>query len=93
MSDGVIIALIAIIPTSLAAVASIFGVKNHQKSTEIGETLVQVKLNLNHRLDQLLEANKAQGRLDEQGDMKRDAAAEKCKYDTEGVCKYPGPGA
>jgi len=80
MSDPVQLALIAAVPATIAAFA---GWRIHGAVCEVSNTLVEVKVSLNGRLEQLLAATKAQGRLDEQRDVDRDAA-QKAKGRLEG---------
>ena len=86
MTDTVQIALIAAVPAGLAALASWFAALGHAQAKKGNESLVNIKLQLDGRLDELVAATKAQGRLDEQSDNRRDGF---CRYDQSGTCKYP----
>lgn len=85
VSEGVMIAAIAALPAALTGVAAIIAVvagkKNHAAIKDVGASLVEVKLQLDGRLDALINASKAQGRLDEQADVKRDDPS--CNYPRE----------
>ena len=80
ISEGVMIAAIAAIPASLTGIAAVIAVvktggmakKNHAAIKDVGSALIEVKLQLDGRLDALINASKAQGRIDEQQDVKRD---------------------
>ena len=77
VSDGVMIAAIAAVPaciTGIAAVIAVLGTgkRNHDAIKDVGEALVEVKVQLDGRMEALINASKAQGRIDEQQDVKRD---------------------
>jgi hypothetical protein len=98
ISEGVMIAAIAAVPaciTGIAAVIAVVGTggmakKNHTAIKAVGDSLIQVKVQLDGRMEALINASKAQGRIDEQADVKRDQG---CKYEQRGECHYPKDGS
>lgn len=98
ISDGVMIAAIAAVPAALTGIAAVIAVvstggmakKNHTAIKAVGESLIEVKVQLDGRMEALINASKAQGRIDEQSDVRRDQG---CKYERGGECHYPKDGA
>lgn len=78
MTDLLAVAIIGAIPAGLSALAAIVAARGHAEVARMRETLVNVQINLDGRLDALLRATKAEGRLDERNQARdRDDAQQK----------------